>query len=175
MPTSSRLLSTPKTLLLHNRSFPSVFMDKQVRKTNRLSNYDYSKNGAYFLTICVKDKQCLLSKISTPPVGDDAYIVPFAHIVPTVELTHYGLVAKKNLESIPGIDKYIIMPNHIHLMLVKNGAMKASHPTSISDDIRSFKTLFTKEVGHSIWQRSHLRYIEENPTKWILGKDKYYT
>ena len=47
-------------------------MDLPQRKQNRLENYDYSQNGAYFITICVKDRKRLLSDI----VGDDAHIVP---------------------------------------------------------------------------------------------------
>ncbi len=66
--------------------------------------------------------------------------------------------------------------------------MWASSPTSVSNDIRSFKTLVTKEIGRSLWQRSfydriirddydymlHIQYIDENPKKWIMGKDEYY-
>ena len=43
------------------------------RKRMRLKNYDYSQNGAYFITVCVKDRKPILSKI----VGDDAHIVPY--------------------------------------------------------------------------------------------------
>lgn len=64
--------------------------------------------------------------------------------------------------------------------------MWASVPTTISSDIRSFKTLVTKEIGKSFWQSKfydhiirneedyiiHLQYIEENPYKW--NTDEYY-
>ena len=43
-------------------------MDFQTRKKNRLDNFDYSQNGVYFITICVKDRKPILSKISTPTV-----------------------------------------------------------------------------------------------------------
>ena len=43
------------------------------RKPTRLKGYNYSTPGAYFITICVKDKKQLLSKI----VGDDEGIVPY--------------------------------------------------------------------------------------------------
>lgn len=79
------------------------------------------------------------------------------------------------------------MPNHIHLIIIKqSGAMWSSHPTNVSGDIRTFKTLVTKDTGKSIWQSKfydhiirdeydymvHLQYIDENPAKWI--EDKYY-
>ncbi|MEG1445965.1 MAG: transposase [Ruthenibacterium sp.] len=159
-------------------------MELPKRKPNRLKNYDYSQNGVYFITICIKDRQELLGKII---VGDDA------HIVPHIELSQYGMVVEKYMNGIIGINKYVIMPNHIHMMIViderKNGTMWAdsgtmwaSSPTgqSISQLIKSFKTLVTKEIGFSLWQRSfhdHIirneqeylkiwKYIDSNPQKW---------
>lgn len=147
------------------------------RKPNRLKNYDYSSQGAYFITICTLDRKCILSHI----VGGDALIAP------QTNLTRCGEIARKNIESMPGIDKYVIMPNHIHLLIAIDGPMKASAPTiSVPNLIRSFKVLVSKEIGQSIWQRSfydhiirdeedylnHLRYIEDNPAKW--SEDKYY-
>ena len=144
-------------------------MSLPVRKKNRLDNYDYSAGGAYFITICAKDRQKLLSKI----VGDDAHIVP----------KEYGTVAEKYIRNVKEIEKYVIMPDHIHLIIrIENGTMWASSPTkSISSIVRSIKTLTTKEIGKSIWQRSYYdhiirdqndyneiwEYIEYNPKKWI--------
>ena len=147
------------------------------RKPNRLNGYDYSSQGAYFITICTLDRKCILSRI----VGGDALIAP------QTNLTYCGEIVRKYIESMPGIDKYVIMPNHIHLLIAIDGPMKASAPTiSVPNLIRSFKVLVSKEIGQSIWQRSyhdhiirdeedylnHLRYIEDNPAKW--SEDKYY-
>lgn len=92
--------------------------------------------------------------------------------------------------QIKGIDSFVIMPNHIHFIIIKDnqqiGTMWSPCPTSISNDIRTFKTLVTKELSQSIWQSSfydhiirdeydymvHLQYIDENPAKWL--EDKYY-
>ena len=82
------------------------------------------------------------------------------------------------------------MPNHVH-MFVRfewgDGPLWASAPTqSVSDRIRSFKTLVSKQIGVSIWQRSfydhvirnkedylHIwKYIDDNPAKW--AEDEYY-
>ncbi|MCQ2441006.1 MAG: transposase [Clostridia bacterium] len=142
------------------------------RKANRLKNFDYSTDGYYFITICTNNKQKLLCDI----VGDDAHIVP----------TKYGKIVEKYILSIKGIDKYVVMPNHIHLIIKnENGTMWASSPT-VSQKIKSFKILTTKSIGKSIFQRSfydhiirdendYLRiweYIENNPLKW--SEDKYY-
>ena len=153
--------------------------DFPKRKPNRLRDYDYSTPGAYFITICAKDRKQLLGKI----VGDDA------HIVPKNYLSNYGLICDKYINSINvkyenvTVDKYVIMPNHIHLIIFLSGTMKASSPTSnIESIIRSFKTMVTKEIGSSIWQRSYhdhvirdendykkiWEYIDNNVTQWEM-------
>ncbi|MBQ0084248.1 MAG: hypothetical protein KBS52_05740, partial [Clostridiales bacterium] len=80
-------------------------MEQEARKPNRLKEYDYSSAGYYFITICTAKKQKILCNI----VGDDAHIVP----------TQYVITLEKFIKTIPGIEKYVIMPNHIHL-IVKN-------------------------------------------------------
>ena len=104
------------------------------------------------------------------------------------------MVVEKYIRSIPGIGAYVIMPNHVHMILhisatnLLQGPMWASAPTqaNVSSLIRSFKILVSKELGQSIWQRSYydhiirdeqdylikLQYIMENPAKWL--DDDYY-
>ncbi|MBQ3084825.1 MAG: transposase, partial [Clostridia bacterium] len=67
-----------------------------TRKPNRLKGYDYSADGAYFITLCTQNHQPILSAL----VGDDAHIVP----------TTRGKIAEKYLRSMPGIDRYVMMP-----------------------------------------------------------------
>ena len=152
------------------------------RKRNRLEGYDYSQNGAYFITICVKDKKPVLGEVC---VGVDAHIDPF------VQLSSCGRVVDMYMRNIPGIHKYVIMPNHIHMIIMiddpQNGPMWASAPTQgIQQRIRSFKTMVTKELGKSIFQRSYYdhiiriqqdyeriwTYIDGNPGKW--EEDRLY-
>ncbi len=119
-------------------------MEMPKRKPTRLKGYDYSTAGAYFITICVKGRKQLLSEII---VGDDA------HIVPKNNLSDIGLICDKYINNINIkyenviVDKYVIMPNHIHLIILLNGTMKASSPTkNIETIIRSFKTMITKKL-----------------------------
>ena len=154
--------------------------DLPKRKATRLKGYDYSTPGAYFITICTKDRKEMLSKII---VGDDA------HIVPKNQISNYGLICDKYINNINikyenvTVDKYIIMPNHIHLIIFLHGTMRASSPTkNIETIIRSFKIMVTKEIGNSIWQRSYhdhiirgekdyqkiWEYIDTNEIKWEL-------
>jgi len=147
-------------------------MNKKLpkRKRLRLQNYDYSSNGLYFVTICVKDKKPILSKI----VGDDAHIVP-----KKVILKPYGEIVEKYINRVNLVydnvsaEKHIIMPNHIHLLIFidryKNGTMWASSPTGLENIIRSLKTLVTKEIGFSIWQRSYYDEVilDENHFQYV--------
>ncbi|WP_303826170.1 transposase [Ruminococcus flavefaciens] len=168
-------------------------MDRPVRKEHRLTGYDYSRNGAYFITICTKDKQHYFWDYSKP-VGGDAHIAPFVDNINDIstllpfELSEIGQIVQKYIVSIDGIIKYVIMPNHVHIILkIENdyvpnsGAMWASPPTqSLPKLIRSFKILVTKELGFSPWQRNYYdhiirsdrelsdiwNYIENNPINW---------
>ncbi len=147
-------------------------MKRMDRKKLRLSGFDYSTNGAYFVTLCTINRKCILSSIRKS--GNYSY--------PEVKLTDIGLIVKKYMNNIPGITNYVIMPNHIHLIVEKENILNSV----LSNDIRSFKTLVTKEVGFQIWQSSfydhiirddydynvHLQYINDNPIKWC--EDKYY-
>ena len=135
------------------------------RKSPRLLEYDYSTEGAYFITICVKDRHEVLGKILDNSIQDCE-----------VQLSEYGAVVEKYIDQIQGMDKYVIMPNHLHMIIFINEAKE----TSISQRIKTFKTLVTKELGFSIFQRSfhdHIirnekeylqiwEYIENNPVNW---------
>ena len=155
-------------------------MELPKRKPTRLKGYDYGAPGAYFITICTKNREKLLSSII---VGDDVHIILKNH------LSNYGLICDRYINNINIkyenviVDKYVIMPNHIHLIIFLHGTMRASSPTkNIETIIRSFKALVTKEIGYSIWQRSfhdHIirgekdyqkiwEYIDTNPLKWEL-------
>ena len=123
-------------------------MEYPKRKRNRLEGYDYSQNGAYFLTICVKDKKPLLGKVC---VGVDA------HIDPLVELSATGKIVEMYLRKVPGIHKYVIMPNHVHMIV------NVDAPASgIPQRIRSFKTMVTKAIGMSVFQRSYHDHVIRN-------------
>ena len=165
---------------------------RKARKTTRLPGYDYSTPGAYFLTICTQDRKCLLSRIVGTGVLDG----------PLVELTPYGEVAEKYLRQLDAfyedlcVDSYVIMPNHIHLLLVikesSSGPSGTPVPTSVQNStvsrfLSTFKRFCNKEYGQNIWQsRSYdhvvrdradydtrLAYIAHNPARW--REDELYT
>jgi len=156
-------------------------MDFPKRKQNRLNEFDYSSNGAYFITICVKDMKCILSTIS---VGDDALGVPKNNLMDKGEIVDKYI---KSTENIPGVyvDKYVVMPNHIHIILHidrENGSPGASTPTKqlVPEAVGALKRLVSREIGENIFQRSYhdhiirnqadylkiWQYIDTNPLKW---------
>ena len=86
------------------------------RKHTRLEGADYSA-GVFFLTICTKERRCILSHV----VGTGVLYVP------KVELTKYGKIADKYINQLNdfyndiSVEDYVIMPNHIHIMLFVKG------------------------------------------------------
>ena len=158
------------------------------RKTTRLKGADYNRNQAVFLTICTKEKQCILSRIVGTGVLDG----------PQIELSEYGQIADKYINQLNdfyddlSVESYVIMPNHIHIMLwvkgAENGPSRTPVPTvqnSVpSRFVSTFKRFCNKEYGHNIWQRhfndhiihnrddyqEHINYICENPARWFYDE-----
>ncbi len=153
------------------------------RKPTRLKNFDYSTTGAYFITICTDKRQQILSRI----VGVDVLGDP-----KNIELLPHGIVADKYIKQMNEfyenitVDQYVIMPNHIHLVLFvhENGSPRTSTPTkqtsTVSHFVSTFKRFCNKEYSKNIWQRGFhdhvireredykeiVKYIYENPIRW---------
>ena len=154
-------------------------MDLPKRKPNRLKTYDYSMPGAYFVTICTEGRRKTLCEI----VGD-------GFPVPKPE----GIIAETYIKKIPvkfpqvRVDHFVVMPNHIHLLLsiAWDGGTGNPSPT-LGDVIGRYKYQVTKEInngtagfGKRFFQRSYhdhvirgerdyqkiWNYIDGNPPKW---------
>jgi putative transposase len=171
-------------------------MDLPKRKNIRLKEYDYSKNGAYFITICTHNRQYLFGEI----VGA---IHESPDNTPKIELNQNGVILQSIIENLHirylniQIDKYIIMPNHVHLIVALND------DRAIRESPLQGRSLISKMVGYlkmnsskqirllnqnvnDVWQRSYhdhiirneqeyqtiWEYIDTNPLKWEL--DRYY-
>ncbi len=163
-------------------------MDLRERKLNRLPGFDYSSPGAYFVTICTKDRINWFGEIKNK----------------RIELNVYGNVVSNTWSNIPKyyenvlLDEWIIMPNHLHGIIHIVGDEHCSSPTGknnyglISKIVKSFKEITLKTIRMKFkqidftWQRSfydHIirneyslfriqEYIRNNPVKWEL--DRYY-
>ncbi len=159
--------------------------DIHQRRSIRLKGYNYALSGAYFVTICTHARECLFAEFA-----DERMI-----------LNDAGKVVQKIWDAIPvnypGIetDLFVIMPNHIHGIIVirepeKQGAMNCA-PT-LGMVVRGYKARCThainamrKTVGTPVWQRNYyeriLRYDRElssareyifnNPAQWDTDKN----
>lgn len=156
-------------------------MEEKRHKNIRIKNYDYSKAGYYFVTICTSNRKNVLCNIveTSSHIGQLQY---------KIILTDVGKVVDKYINNIRivysnvTLDCYVIMPNHIHLTVI----MGNKSTLALSQIIRSLKIIVSKEIGTSIWQENYYehiirceqdlyeirKFIENNPSKWC--EDKYY-
>ena len=159
--------------------------DKPTRKPYRLREFDYSSPGAYFITICTKNKEHLFwsknvgASIARPQKP---------------ELSPWGRVVEEAICEIPArypaisLDNYAVMPNHIHLLLriSADAGGRAMLAPTVSTVVQQMKGAVSKKLGCSVWQKlfnDHVirsqrdydeiwNYIEYNPLKW--ENDCYY-
>ena len=128
-----------------------------VRKKIRLEDYNYSNVGMYFITICTKNRYPILGKINECDI----------------ELTKDGVISKKNLKNIEyvfnniSINEYIIMPNHIHMIIE---IKEEQEEVSINKIIKKFKSSVSRELGCSIWQKSYYDHIIRNEKEFYAIK-----
>ncbi len=168
-------------------------MERAVRKRLRLSQYDYRQAGAYFVTICVDQRRCILWQ---NPVG--AHRVRPEDLQAGRCLSAAGIAVDLAIRQIPEhyqavrVEKYVIMPNHVHLLLsfqhivdIQDGGRTLCAPT-LSRVIKHLKECVTKQLGRPIWQKSYhdhiirderdflqvWQYIDGNPAQWL--EDSYY-
>ena len=150
-------------------------MNLPKRKPTRLKEYDYGTPGAYFVTICTHYRECILSNI----VGEGLCALP-KNI-----LTFIGKETEKSIQYINDnyinvkIDKYVIMPNHIHLIVILDDSGGHRDPP-LQNIIGQLKSYTTNKFGSVLWQRSfhdHIirnekdyqkiwEYIDTNQLKW---------
>ena len=162
-------------------------MEKELpeRKHPRLKNHDYSTSGLYFITICTQEMRCVLSEA----VGRG--LAPAA-----IHLKPYGKVAEEELLSLEkrfqcvSIKSYVIMPNHIHFIMLLNNETAGARPRpTVMDVICAYKSLTTRRCKtlhpidklfqtsfyeHIIHNREDyketLKYIYNNPSNWYFDK-----
>ena len=167
----------------------------ETRKHNRLKEYDYSQNGYYFITICTAEKRKILGDIS---VGANC-VRPYG-VRPKTVLSEIGKIVDENICRLNGIydtvrvDKYVVMPNHVHLILViqdgqiqdgrtqfaptesteSQGAQdgqiqdgRTQFAPTVSRVIKQFKGKVTKQVGFCIWQKSFYDHIIRDEKEYL--------
>nr|MBQ8244215.1 transposase [Oscillospiraceae bacterium] len=131
-----------------------------------MKTYDYSNPNYYFITICTWEKKCIFGK--------------------NTNLNVYGRIAVRGLVKITRhfpsvrVEKFVVMPNHIHAILVLGE--NAPNLSVVVGQFKSFvsKQIHTIEPKKKVWQASfhdHVvrnqkdferiwLYIESNPGNW---------
>ena len=155
--------------------------DIPKRKPIRIDNYDYSTPGAYFITVCTVNKEALFWAAGADIIRPE-----------NVPLSAAGKIVENGILQIPShyenviVDKYCIMPDHIHLILRFGSNIDGriiSAPT-VSTVVGSLKRWVSRQIGKPIWQKSFYdhgirnqrdydeiwAYIENNPLKYALKR-----
>ena len=159
------------------------------RRYIKLHTYDYTQQGAYFVTICTYEKQSLFGNIA----GSSMQLNPHGEIVTScwkdIPL-HYPEVS---------VEVFVVMPNHFHGIVVIDNVEGRSgskpdptrkHP--LFEIVRAFKTYSSRKInelrnsqGTPVWQRSYYEhvirsekeyqqiseYILFNPAKWETDRE----
>lgn len=168
------------------------------RRSIRLAGYDYSRPGAYFVTICTHQRACVLGRVE-----EGATV-----------LSSTGSLVERCWRQLPRhfpdveLDAFVLMPNHLHGLIMLGAAQpilggpwvsatrgeppRGTRPGSLGAVVQNFKTVSTRKVnvlngtaGAPLWQRDYYehivrderaldtirRYIEGNPSQWELDEE----
>lgn len=154
------------------------------RKKPRLSSYDYSQCGGYFVTICTHDRREILGRIRRDdPCGRPKTVPSSLGLIAIEELQN--IAQKYNIQ----VDYYAIMPDHIHMILffqnstqnrplgqvigaykstVSNKWLKICKSNGVSMG-RLWQERFYDHIIRNDTDLDHVRaYIDTNPDRWIL-------
>jgi len=163
---------------------------KHHRRSIRLKGYDYTQAGAYFVTIVTQNRICLFGDI----VEGEVRLSALGQIV--AESWQWLAMRYEYVD----LDECIIMPNHLHGIIVISDDGRSGSPTAptagkrkpIGRLIGALKTVSTKAIneqrgtpGASVWQRNYYEhvirnedslnrireYIITNPLRWHLDRE----
>ena len=156
------------------------------RKSIRLKDYDYSKEGLYFITICCQNREHLFGEIvDGQMILNGAGLMVEKEIIKTIEI-------RKNVK----IEEYVIMPNHIHFIMeilkagfssgkplqeIKSnenvGVLPMANPNKLNPNtvgsiVNQIKSKVTKEVRkntniYDVWQKNYYENIIRNEKMYL--------
>ena len=159
--------------------------DRHARRSIRLRGYDYAQPGAYFITVCVRNRECALGDIVEASVGahGGAPISDDRDNMVRMELSPYGRIVadawdrSEDMRDEIELDAFIVMPNHIHgVVIIRNGRAHRRaplpsdtyhrKPRSLGSFIAGFKTATTIRInatrgtpGQPFWQRNYYERV----------------
>ncbi len=152
------------------------------RKSIRLATYDYSTPGAYFVSICTHNKQCVFGEIVDGEMKSNQWgLIVAEELRRTVELRPYLR-----------LDEHVVMPNHVHAILFLQPAKneKARSLGAIIGAYKSFAARRIRQMGFNsfAWQRGYYdhvirgekdlqrirEYVVNNPARWEEDRNNPY-
>ncbi len=145
------------------------FKGKYNPRSKRLKDYDYTSSGAYFITICTKDKENFFGKI----------------IHKKIILNNLGSIIQEYLLKIEEkhnfilLDEFIIMPNHLHFILFITSdkfSKKNNLKTEKINKISKFKSLAKKSISSVLnqFKGATTKYIRNNTDLFSLWQPNFY-
>ena len=162
------------------------------RRSIRLPGYDYSENGAYFVTLCVRDRACLFGEV----VDGVMQLIELGGVISS----EWFRTPVLRLQVV--LDEFVMMPNHFHAVIAiedsRRGVLPYARPRfrspaqSLGSIVRGFKSATTTLInpvrnspGAPVWQRNYhehiirndgeltriREYIVNNPAQWALDRE----
>jgi REP element-mobilizing transposase RayT len=174
--------------------------EKHHRRSIRLRGYDYRSDGAYFLTVCTRDRACVFGSVTGPAVN----------------LSRRGMIASNCWHDVPNhrpyvvLDQFIVMPNHVHgIFWIEDGLADDcradtcvalhhhgnQHPRppagSVGAIVGSYKAAVSREINRlrpgaarDLWQPNYFEhvirtdrgleaareYVRANPERWAADR-----
>lgn len=132
------------------------------RQSIRLPNFDYSREGLFYLTICSYQNKQIFGNLHAGQIV----------------LSEQGKIVEKHLKNFPQyynnvqMHTYIIMPNHLHFIVefldvdACEGAMNRAPTTTLGNVVCAFKAGVTREIGHPVWQRNYYERVIRNEVEY---------
>ena len=118
------------------------------RKPIRIENYDYSSPGAYFITVCTKNRE----EIFWNGVGADIIRPQDVPLSAAGKIAEQGILQMAQHYENVAVDKYCVMPDHVHFILrIESdiGGRIISAPT-VSTVVGSMKRWVSRQIGRPI-------------------------
>jgi REP element-mobilizing transposase RayT len=176
----------------HDCGSIAVMVNERHRQSIRLLRYDYTQAGAYFVTICTHNRECLFGEVNAQ--GE-------------MMINDLGRLVERCWNNIPShfpniaLDTFVVMPNHVHgIIVINTGATHASPlqrrsgplQHSIGAMVGSFKSAATRHINQHrqisctpVWQRNYYehiirneeslnrirQYIIDNPARWAFDDE----
>ena len=103
--------------------------DRHHRRSMRLRGYDYSQAGAYFITICTVNRELLFDDVALRQIAEECWLA-IPEFNPGVEL-----------------DEWVVMPNHLHGILVLDGGQGVLSNAPTERDVKNRFSVMSPQRG----------------------------